>query len=194
MNRFVCFCLTIVMIGLLASGQLAASDKPNIVLVLADDMGYGDVRPLNPESSIPTPNLNRLAEQGIAFTDAHTPSAVCTPTRYGLLTGRYCWRSRLKSGVLNGYGKPLIEANRPTVASFLKQQGYACGVVGKWHLGLNLTRTAAGDEIDLTRPVDDGPNRRGFDFSYIIPASLDFPPYVYIHNGRITALSTVPAL
>jgi len=171
--------------------QVARADKPNIVLVLADDMGYGDVQALNPESSIPTPNLNRLAEQGMTFTDAHTPSAVCTPTRYGLLTGRYCWRSRLKSGVLNGYGEPLIEANRPTVASFLKKRGYTCGIVGKWHLGLNLTRTGEGNEIDLTRPVDDGPNRRGFDFSYIIPASLDFPPYVYIQNGRITAMSTV---
>ncbi len=184
--------LSIVALLVLAFGcQVARADKPNIVLVLADDMGYGDVQALNAESSIPTPNLNRLAEQGIAFTDAHTPSAVCTPTRYGLLTGRYCWRSRLKRGVLNGYGEPLIEADRPTVASFLKQHEYTCGIVGKWHLGLNLTRTGTENEIDLTRPVDDGPNRRGFDFSYIIPASLDFPPYVYIHNGRITAMSTV---
>jgi len=191
MNRSKFFFLMIATAGLLASGQLAASAKPNIVFVLADDMGHGDVQALNPESSIPTPNLNRLAEQGITFTDAHTPSAVCTPTRYGLLTGRYCWRSRLKSGVLSGYGEPLIEADRPTVASLLKQQGYTCGIVGKWHLGLNLTRTGKGNDIDLTKPVDDGPNRRGFDFSYIIPASLDFPPYVYIHNGRITATSAV---
>jgi len=176
MTRHAFFCLTIATIGLLASGQLGASEKPNIVLVLADDMGYGDVQALNPDSSIPTPNLNRLAEQGITFTDAHTPPAVCTPTRHGLLTGRYCWRSRLKSGVLSGYGGPLIEADRPTVASFLKQQEYTCGIVGKWHLGLNLTRTGTGNEIDLTKPADDGPNRRGFDFSYIIPASLDFPP------------------
>lgn len=184
--------VSIVVLLVLAFGcQVARADKPNIVLVLADDMGYGDAQALNTESSIPTPNLNRLAKQGITFTDAHTPSAVCTPTRYGLLTGRYCWRSRLKSGVLNGYGEPLIEADRPTVASFLQQRGYTCGIVGKWHLGLNLTRMGTGNEIDLTKPVDDGPNRRGFDFSYIIPASLDFPPYVYIHNGRITAMSTV---
>ena len=97
-----------------------ARERPNIILICADDMGYGDVQALNAESSIPTPNLNRLAKQGMTFTDAHTPSAVCTPTRYGLLTGRYCWRSRLKSGVLNGYGQPLIEAARPTIASFLK--------------------------------------------------------------------------
>lgn len=97
----------------------------------------------------------------------------------------------MKSGVLNGCGEPLIEADRPTIASFLQQHGYTCGIVGKWHLGLNLTRTGTRNEIDLTKPVDDGPNRRGFDFSYIIPASLDVPPYVYIHNGRITAMSTV---
>ncbi len=86
---------------------------PNIVIILADDMGYGDVQTLNPESRIPTPNLNRIAKEGITFTDAHTNSAVCTPTRYGLLTGRYCWRSRLKRGVMNGYGEPLIEKERP---------------------------------------------------------------------------------
>jgi arylsulfatase A len=170
--------------------QVARAAKPNIVFVLADDLGYGDVQALSNESTIPTPNLNGLAEAGITFTDAHSPSAVCTPTRYGLLTGRYCWRSRLKRGVLNGYGEPLIEPDRLTVASFLKQRGYTCGIVGKWHLGLNVARTGTGNEIDVTKPVDDGPNRRGFDFSYIIPASLDFPPYVYIHNGRITAMST----
>ena len=102
---------------LLASAALLAapapSETPNIVFILADDMGYGDVRTLNPRSTIPTPNLDRLAGEGMTFTDAHTPSAVCTPTRYGLLTGRYCWRTRLKSGVLNGYGQPLIEPGRP---------------------------------------------------------------------------------
>ena len=179
---------------LFAEEALVAAEsaaRPNLVLILCDDLGYGDVACNNPDSKISTPNLNRLARQGMSFTDAHTPSAVCTPTRYGLLTGRYCWRSRLKRGVLNGYGEPLIEQDRRTVASFLKQQGYTCGIVGKWHLGLNLAKTGSGNEIDPTQPVDDGPNQRGFDFSYIIPASLDFPPYVYIHNGRITAMSTV---
>lgn len=166
--------------------RVARADRPNIVFILADDMGYGDVQAINPQSTIPMPNLNRLAGQGMTFTDAHTPSAVCTPTRYGVLTGRYCRRSRLKSGVLNGYGTPLIEANRPTVASLLSAQKYACGIVGKWHLGLNLTKKGNCGEIDVTASVDDGPIRRGFDFSYIIPASLDFSPYVYIHNGRIT--------
>lgn len=180
---------------LLLAAAAAAAEAPNVVIVMADDMGYGDVRALNPRSRIPTPHLDRLAAQGMTFLDAHTPSAVCTPTRYGLLTGRYSWRTRLKSGVLNGYGEPLIEPGRETIGSFLRAQGYATGVVGKWHLGLGFAKTAAG-AFDFSKPVDDGPHTRGFDYSYIIPASLDFPPYVYIRNGKITAfpLTEQPAI
>jgi arylsulfatase A-like enzyme len=163
-----------------------ANELPNIVIMLADDMGYGDVQALNPASKIPTPNLNRLAGEGMAFVDAHTPSAVCTPTRYGLLTGRYCWRSPLKRGVLNGYGAPLIETDRPTVASFLASQGYSTGIVGKWHLGLGFARADNGKGFDFTKPVAHGPQELGFAFSHAIPASLDFPPYVFIRNGEIT--------
>jgi arylsulfatase A len=120
-----------------ASGMRAqARRRPNIVFILADDLGYGDLRCYNPDSRIPTPNLDRLAAQGMRFTDAHTPSAVCTPTRYGLLTGRYCWRTRLKQGVLDGFDPPLIEQGRMTVASLLRQHGYATGCIGKWHLGM----------------------------------------------------------
>ena len=165
----------------------AASDSPNVVVILADDMGYGDVHALNPASKIPTPNLDGLAAAGMSFTDAHTPSAVCTPTRYGLLTGRYCWRSRLKRGVQNGYGPPLIEKDRPTIASYLKSQGYQTGIVGKWHLGLGFQRPD-GKTIDFEKPLDHGPNDLGFGWSRIIPASLDFPPYVYIENHRVTGL------
>ena len=165
----------------------AAEAPPNIVFILADDMGYGDVRALNPGSGIPTPNLDRLAAEGMAFTDAHTPSAVCTPTRYGLLTGRYCWRSELKRGVLNGFSPPLLEKDRPTVASALRRRGYRTAVVGKWHMGLGWVRVAGGERnIDFSRPVTHGPNDVGFDYSYIIPASLDFPPYVFVRNGRVT--------
>jgi arylsulfatase A len=165
----------------------AGGGSPNVVVILADDMGYGDVQALNSDSKIPTPNLNGLAASGMTFTDAHTPSAVCTPTRYGLLTGRYCWRSRLKKGVQDGYGPPLIEKGRPTIASFLKAQGYQTGIVGKWHLGLGFQR---GDNkaIDFQKPLDHGPNDLGFGWSKIIPASLDFPPYVYIQNHRVTGL------
>ena len=175
-----------ILLALLTVTLAASAQKPNIVFILADDMGYGDVQALNPGSKIPTPHLNQLAEQGMTFTDAHTGSGVCTPTRYGLITGRYSWRGKLKKGVLNGYGFPLIEDGRATVASFLREQGYSTGIVGKWHLGLGFARGADEQDIDFTQPVTDGPHTRGFDFSFIIPASLDFPPYVYIRNGQIT--------
>ena len=165
-------------------------EMPNIVILLADDMGYGDVQALNETSKIATPNLNRLSEEGITFTDAHTPSAVCTPTRYGLLTGRYCWRSRLKRGVQNGYGPPLIETSRATIASLLKQAGYTTGVVGKWHLGLGFQKDN-NDNFDFSKPVTYSPNDVGFDYSFIIPASLDFPPYSYIENHNITDFPSI---
>ena len=166
----------------------AESDaRPNIIVILADDMGYGDVHALNPDSKIPTPHLDRLAADGMVFSDAHTPSSVCTPTRYGLLTGRYCWRSRLKRGVQNGYGPPLIESERPTIASFLKSHGYRTGIVGKWHLGLGFQKPD-GENINYSLPLTHGPNSLGFEESYIIPASLDFPPYVYFRNHKVTAL------
>jgi arylsulfatase A len=178
-------------VQLYAEDKVGQQDRPNIIIILADDMGYGDVQALNPDSKVPTPNLNRLAAEGMKFTDAHTPSAVCTPTRYGLITGRYCWRSPLKRGVLTGYSSPLIEPDRPTVASFLKGQGYTCGIVGKWHLGLGFAKAADGKQLDFSRPVQGGPDALGFDYSYVIPASLDFPPYVYIRNGRVTETTTV---
>ena len=173
-----------------ALGQAGAAAKPNIVFVLADDLGYGDVQALNARSKVPTPHLNRLARQGMTFTDAHSPSAVCTPTRYGALTGRYCWRSRLKRGVLNGYSAPLLEPGRLTVAGMLRANSYHTSVVGKWHLGLGFQKGADG-QIDYAKPVTDGPNDHGFDDSFIIPASLDFPPYVYIENGRFIELPSI---
>ena len=210
MSRHVGYILIVGSLGLSPTPSVTTpleAATPNIVVILADDMGYGDVQALNHSSKIPTPNLNRLARQGATFTDAHTPSAVCTPTRYGLLTGRYCWRSRLKSGVLNGYGTPLIERDRPTIASFLKTHGYHTGIFGKWHLGLDFTRLphaksdhgtkmpkrrgATAPRLDFTKPILDGPNRRGFRDSLIIPASLDFPPYVYIDNTKITSSTPV---
>lgn len=159
--------------------------QPNIVFILADDLGYGDVQALNPGSRIATPHIDRIAESGASFVDAHTPSSVCTPTRYGLLTGRYCWRSRLKRGVLNGYSQPLLEEGRPTVASVLQEGGYQTAIFGKWHLGLSWAR--AEDEIDFTQQVSGVPNENGFDTSFIIPASLDFPPYVFLRDGIVTA-------
>ncbi|MCA9024204.1 MAG: arylsulfatase [Planctomycetaceae bacterium] len=174
-----------IVLQILLSRQMFATDsQPNIVIILADDMGSGDVHALNSASQIPTPHLDRLASEGMTFTDAHTPSAVCTPTRYGLLTGRYCWRTRLKSGVQDGYGPPLIDRERQTIAELLKEAGYHTGIVGKWHLGLGFAKQ--GDEFDFSQPVDDGPHTHGFDFSCVIPASLDFPPYLYLRNGKPT--------
>jgi arylsulfatase A-like enzyme len=158
-----------------------ATQHPNIVYILADDLGWGDLGCYNRESLIPTPYADRLASQGVRFTDMHSPSSVCTPTRYGILTGRYCWRTRLTSGVLQGYSPNLIEPGRMTVASMLKQRGYHTACVGKWHLGLG-----AEEKADYSKPLRPCPNDHGFDESFIIPASLDFEPYLYVENGRAT--------
>ncbi|TVR58622.1 MAG: arylsulfatase [Spirochaetaceae bacterium] len=171
--------------------------KPNIIYVLADDMGYGDLSCLNENCAFPTPAFDRLAAEGMTFTDAHASSAVCTPSRYGILTGRYNWRSRLKSGVLGGYSSPLIEDGRDTVAALVKRAGYRTACIGKWHLGLEWSRTtdapeapdfATTDGIDYAGPVKKGPTEYGFDYFFGIAASLDMPPYVYIENDRATAL------
>jgi arylsulfatase A-like enzyme len=177
---------------------------PNIVYILADDLGYGDVGIYNPESKIATPNIDQLAREGMRFTDAHSPSSVCTPTRYGILTGRYCWRSRLPRGVLRGYGQALIEPQETTVAEVLKKSGYTTGVVGKWHLGLDWkikenyqdSISAFGDApiladinsewINFDVPPANGPRTHGFDYSYILPASLDMEPYCYLENDVMT--------
>ena len=158
---------------------------PNIVLILADDLGYGDLGSYNEASKIPTPNLDFLATQGMRFTDAHSPSGVCTPTRYGVLTGRYAWRTNMTRGVLNGYSRSLIDLKRTTLASMLKKRGYATAAVGKWHLGL-------GDQqpTDYTRALRPGPNDLGFDFFFGIPASLDMPPYLFVENDRPTVPPT----
>ena len=164
--------------------------KPNIIYLLADDWGYGDVSCLNPDSKIPTPHTDQLASEGMIFTDAHSNSAVCTPTRYGVMTGRYCWRSRLKRGVLNGYSEPLIEDGRMTVPSLLRGEGYTTACVGKWHLGLGW-QVSDGDErtngesVDFSAPLSEGPHTVGFDYSFIIPASLDMAPYCYIEDGVV---------
>jgi len=156
--------------------------RPNIVFILADDMGYGDIQTYNAESIIPTPYLDRLAEQGIRFTDAHSGSAVCSPTRYGLLTGRYCWRSRLKRGVLwPPNDNPLIDRDRMTVAGMLKQQGYHTACIGKWHLGFDWGRDEQG-EVDFNRSLKYGPTDVGFDEFFGIAGSLDMIPYAFYHN------------
>ena len=193
-------------------GQKTKIDKvkPNIVYILADDMGYGDLSALNPESGIQTPNMDKIVEEGMYFTDAHSNSAVCTPTRYGIITGRYAWRSRLKEGVLWGYDPPLIEDDRTTVASFLSDNGYRTACIGKWHLGLGwhakdqkkpiakyewdrVFEEGADSNVDFSKQVS-GPNTLGFDYSYIIPSSLDMTPYLYLENEKATELPTAYTL
>lgn len=196
MKRF----LALLVMSSLPTPVLAGTpeSKPNIVVVLADDMGYGDVRALNSNSRIPTPNLDRLALEGMTFTDAHSPSAVCTPTRYGLLTGRYAWRTRLKKGVLGGYSPPLIASDRQTMAEMLRQSGYRTGAIGKWHLGMAMPlregvdadlSTWEGDPgIDFSGVIADSPVHHGFDYYFGVSASLDMAPYVFIRNDRFTSV------
>ncbi|MEM9366299.1 MAG: arylsulfatase [Planctomycetota bacterium] len=178
-----------------AVSQCVLADPPHVVVIMADDLGWGDVTPLNPDSKIPTPAFERLASEGITFRDAHTPSAVCTPTRYGLLTGHYCWRTHLKRGVLNGYGKPLIDRQRATLGSVFRDAGYDTAVVGKWHLGLGLPGGGRPPEdlvsMNFSQPLSAYPGDHGFESSFVIPASLDFPPYVYFDNGRATTTKMI---
>ena len=180
-----------------------ASKSPNIIFILCDDLGYGDVKCLNPAGKIATPHIDRLAREGMIFTDAHSSSAVCSPTRYGLMTGRYNWRSKLQNGVLGGLSPRLIEPGRMTVASLLKAQGYHTACVGKWHLGmdwvkkdgkqvteLNIEPREQVSNVDYSQPITNGPNSVGFDEYFGISASLDMVPYTYIANDRVVALPT----
>ncbi len=170
----------------LSAAPLAAATRPpNIVYILADDLGWGDLHRYNPNSAVPTPHADRLAKQGTLFTDMHSPSSVCTPTRYGILTGRYAWRSRLKSGVLNGWSPNLIEPGRQTVATMLRAQGYYTAGVGKWHLGLGNREKTNYDE-----PLRPGPLDHGFDYYFGIPASLDMDPYLYFENDHVVERAT----
>jgi len=183
---------------LVALAAAPATSKPNIVFILADDLGYGDPGCFNKDSKIPTPNLDRLAGEGMRFTDAHAPTSVCTPTRYAILTGRYSWRTRLQRGVLAPRAKPLIAPDCLTVASLLKQHGYATACIGKWHLGWDWpvkdgkppSIGADGlSNLDFERPIADGPTTRGFDY-YFGTDVPNHPPYCFIENDRTVGIPT----
>lgn len=173
---------------------------PNIVVILADDFGVGDVQAHYPDNKIATPNLDRLVQQGMSFTDAHSPSAVCTPTRYGLLTGRYAWRTRLQEWVLAAYEPPLIAEDRPTLPGFLRDHGYRTVCIGKWHLGwewpgpqpsrmMEQVHAQKSLEWDFTRPILGGPTARGFDY-YFGTDVPNAPPFTFIENDTVVIQPT----
>jgi len=181
------------------------TDTPNIVIVLADDLGWADTGCYG-AAAIPTPTIDSLAARGVRFVDAHAASAVCTPSRYALMTGRYPWRSRLKSGVLGGFDPPLIPEGQATLASELKTPGRVTGYFGKWHLGLSWTRTAASsnapgrrfpDSNDEGRDVDygvgfsGGPVALGFDRFFGLAASYDMAPYCFLEDDHTVGIPTV---
>ena len=197
---------SVLLLSALLLSSLSAAEKPNIIFILADDQGFGDVSALNPESKIPTPHIDRIANEGMIFGDAHTSSAVCTPTRYSVLTGRYHWRTKLQRGVLGGFSPPLISQDRLTVAHLLRDQGYRTAWIGKWHLGwdwpLKDGDTAddrgnfsggfkQGWDVDYSKKILNGPMTHGFDYTFGISASLDMPPYVYVENDVPTGIPTV---
>jgi arylsulfatase A-like enzyme len=179
---------------------LASDPPPNIVFILADDLGYGDVHCYNSQSKIPTPNLDSLAQQGIRFTDAHASDSVCTPSRYSLLTGRYAFRSRLKAGVLRPWAAPLIERSRLTVPALLQQNGYATACIGKWHLGwdwpttngLPPESTNGIGNVDFSKPISGGPIEHGFDYYFGVDVP-NYPPYCFIENDRTVGLPSIAA-
>ncbi|MEM7143646.1 MAG: arylsulfatase [Verrucomicrobiota bacterium] len=186
--------------------ESAGAAHPNILLILADDFGWGDASCNNPDAAFETKNIDRIAAEGARFTNAHTPHAVCTPTRYSLLTGRYCWRTELREGVLPGYGKSLIRPNRLTLASLLKKHDYRTGVFGKWHLGLDWVPVEGdpgdwhwgtqvwmnakpaialiGDRIDHSKPPTVGPKQLGFDRAFITPSNNTRVP-VFFRDDRV---------
>lgn len=184
----------LLILALLSAPLAQATDptKPNIVYILADDLGYGDVSCYNPGSKIPTPHIDRLAKEGLRFIDAHSPSAVCTPTRYALLTGRYAWRSRLQRNVLGPFSQPLIAENQLTVPQMLRDQGYTTACIGKWHLGWGWPKPSEGGGRDFTQPIPNGPTTRGFD-SYFGTDVPNYPPFCFIENDRTVGIPSASA-
>ena len=183
-----------------SSSAKADEQRPNFVVILADDFGVGDIQAHYPDNKILTPHLDKLVRQGMSFRDAHSPSAVCSPTRYGFLTGRYSWRTRLQEWVIGAYEPPLISKNRVTLPGFLKENGYHTACIGKWHLGWNWPGPQAGQmteerngqrhlKWDFTTPVEGGPVDRGFEYFFGVGLP-NLPPFTFIENDRIVIQPT----
>ncbi|MEE2948061.1 MAG: arylsulfatase [Verrucomicrobiota bacterium] len=170
----------------LLTGTLWAKNKPNVIVILGDDMGIDSVSAFNSNMGLETPVIDRLASEGMSFSDAHSTSGVCSPTRYGLLTGRYNWRSRLKRGIVGRWERPLIADSRLTLPEMFRAHGYATCMIGKWHLGWYWPKKGGGlteklAEIDFTQPIKGGPTSHGFDYYYgdDVP---NWPPYAWREN------------
>ncbi len=192
-TTFILLTLLIIPLLFLATGcdRQPSEGLPNIIYILADDLGYGDVSAMNPDAAWKTVHMDRIAAGGMTFTDAHSGSAVCSPTRYGVLTGRYSWRTRLKKGVLWSWDPPLIAPGEMTVGKLLQSKGYTTACIGKWHLGLGWEfHNPEKESADFLKPLSAGPTTTGFDYFFGITASLDIPPYVYIENDRATMIPT----
>ena len=200
MNKF--FSVGLMTLLILMISQNAWSQhgpaKPNIIFILADDLGIGDLSCFNPNGKINTPHIDEIANNGVQFTDAHSSSAVCTPTRYGILTGRYNWRSSIKQGVLVPFSAPLIPASRTNMASMLKKKGYQTACIGKWHLGWNWPTTdnkmpvdnKHNFNLDYTQTITGGPVDIGFDYFFGMDAP-NYPPYTFIENRNTVGLPNV---
>jgi arylsulfatase A len=176
--------VVIALFGLSTAFTTTSKDNPNIVIIYTDDQGYGDVSALNPEAKFKTPNIDKLVNEGVTFTDGHSSDAVCTPSRYTLLTGRYSWRTSLKKGVLEADGPCLIEKGRMTIASLLKEKGYNTAMIGKWHLQMDFAGTK-GKNRDWSQPFTEGPIEHGFDYFFGIPASMNYGVLTYLENNRV---------
>lgn len=194
-------CFLAVLLLLPAGLSAADSARPNIIFILADDLGYGDIGAYKKLlSKIPTPNVDRIAKEGIRFTDAHSPSSVCSPTRYALLTGRYAWRSRLQQGVVAPWEAPLLKEGQMTVATMLREKGYTTGLIGKWHLGIQWPtkdgQPAAAEpdrlsNVDFSKPFTGGPMEHGFDHYFGVDVP-NYPPYCFLKNDRTVGIPTLP--
>ncbi len=199
--------LLVLCLGLLFAPEAFAAKtsaaRPNIVIIYADDMGFGDLNIQNPDSKIPTPHLDQLAREGMRFTDAHSSSGICSPSRFALLTGTYHWRRQ--HGIVDSFGPPFLKDTDYTLPQMLKERGYTTGAIGKWHLGWNWNFKNAPSgrveqwgrirefyqpaDVDWIGPIRGGPLDRGFD-TYFGDGTINFPPYAWVENDDFEQLPT----